>query len=655
MAGRTAIPDDDSSCRLHVIYAVGETLPAPEARFVQIVRTCLGLAEAGYRVDLIAGRRSRRDSPERVLRSYGLSHHAGLSIHLLPMIRNFPGKGVRLTWTGPYFRRCTRLIRRLAGPDSVVYVRHVKLARHLIQRLAGQSIPVLYEAHEPFALTTRRKGSDARDRLRRTEGYVLRHASGVVLLSRTLGEALAQLYGRFAPHVIIPHGAPPPAPPRTPGSFQEIVYVGQLYPWKRVDLLLAALPSIPKARARIIGGKREDLDRLAGMARRLGVSDRVVWEGQLPPADVEGAAAGASVAVITGDGSETPGSWSPPLKLFEYIAMGIPVVACATPAICEILKDGETGILVEPGNPIALSQGLRAAIEEPRWAAGLADRARKLAEGLGWEARGEKIASFARKALNRRPTIWKIGPWRATAEPPDVESARAILSALDSADGGISSIAVKWSEGRTVDVVEFDRGGRRQSLYLKRDDLRSRRSWKKVVRQIWARSRARTSWDAARYLTHVGIRTPRPVFVAERWSGPFLREAVFAAEPDLSVSHAKAAAAPAASTDKRFLASSLGRAVGELHRAGISHGDCKPTNFIVHADGEILVTDLENAAVRERLSPRRKRRDLDRLLRGFDGLWDRAAVATFLNAYALSAGLSKEERIALSRFGPVDA
>ncbi len=622
---------------------------------MQIVRTCAGLAEAGVRVDLIAGRRSWSDRPEEVLEFYGLAPDPRLSIHLLPMIRSFPGRGVRLTWMRPYFDHCARLIERLAGSESAVYVRHLKLARHLIRRLRHRSIPVIYEAHEPFALTTKRSESSTVGRLCRTEGFVLRHASGVVLLSRTLGETLEELYGCIAPSAVIPHGTSPPAPPRAPSSPQEIVYIGQLYPWKRVDLLLAALPSVPKARARIIGGRREDFERLAGMAKRLGVSDRVIWEGQLPPADVARAAANAAVAVITGDGSDTPGAWSPPLKLFEYIAMGIPVVACATPAICEILMDGETAVLVEPGNPIALSQGIRAILDGPGWAASIAARAGDLAAGLGWKSRGEKIGLFAREVLARRTEIRTIEAWRVTAEPKDVEAARAILSALDSADGGISSIAVKRSEGRTLDVVGFERRGRRQSLYLKRDDLRSWRSWKKVVRQIWARSRAKTSWDAARYLSHVGIRTPRPVFVAERWAGPLLREAVFAAEPDPGLSHAKGAAAPGENRDNRTLAIHLGRAIGELHRAGVSHGDCKPTNFIVLGGGELSVTDLENAAVREKLSPRRKDRDLKRLLRGFEGWWDRSAVATFLNAYALSAGLSKEERSALGRFGPVDA
>ena len=68
-----------------------------------------------------------------------------------------------------------------------------------------------------------------------------------------------------------------------------------------------------------------------------------------------------------------------PLKVFEYMAAGKPVLASDIPALREILRDGETALLLPPGEPEA-------------WAAALGARARAVfLSEYTWDARAARI------------------------------------------------------------------------------------------------------------------------------------------------------------------------------------------------------------------------------------------------------------------------
>ena len=81
-----------------------------------------------------------------------------------------------------------------------------------------------------------------------------------------------------------------------------------------------------------------------------------------------------------------------PLKVFEYMAAGKPILASDIPALREILRDGETALLLPPGEPEAWAAAARALLRDPGRAAALGARARAafLAE-YTWDARAARI------------------------------------------------------------------------------------------------------------------------------------------------------------------------------------------------------------------------------------------------------------------------
>lgn len=160
--------------------------------------------------------------------------------------------------------------------------------------------------------------------------------------------------------VLIPNGVP--ALPRgSGGSVRDelgiaadvrlIGSVGHLRSEKAYEVLIAALPQLDDGAAELLiageGPERERLERLAG---ELGVADRVHLPGAR--ADVPDLLAALDVAVCCSDFEGGP------LSVMEYMGAALPIVATDVGGLPELVRDGETGLLVPARDPAALAAAI---------------------------------------------------------------------------------------------------------------------------------------------------------------------------------------------------------------------------------------------------------------------------------------------------------
>ncbi|WP_137922405.1 glycosyltransferase [Hydrogenophaga sp. 2FB] len=153
---------------------------------------------------------------------------------------------------------------------------------------------------------------------------------------------------RIAPFLHVVDPAPEPRKP-TQRDHPQILYVGQLIPRKRVDLLLTAFSQFgqPTARLRIIG-KGEEEQNLRQLAQQLGVADRVRFSPGMPNAETVAAMADADVLVLP---SRFDG-WGAVVN--EALMVGTPVICSDRCGASDLIEDGRNGYVFEAGSANAL-------------------------------------------------------------------------------------------------------------------------------------------------------------------------------------------------------------------------------------------------------------------------------------------------------------
>ena len=175
-----------------------------------------------------------------------------------------------------------------------------------------------------------------------------------------------------------------------------VTFVGTLKPWHGVaDLLAAAALAKRPWKLRIIGDGPE---RAALEEQAAGLGIEVDFRGAVAPADMPGQLAGSAIGVAPYPdlGGEQQQYFSP-LKVYEYLAAGLPVVASAVGQLPQIL--GELGTLVPPSDPAALAAAIDTLAADPVLRGKLGWRGRMQAEEKhSWAGAVDRILDLAGRA-----------------------------------------------------------------------------------------------------------------------------------------------------------------------------------------------------------------------------------------------------------------
>jgi glycosyltransferase involved in cell wall biosynthesis len=173
-----------------------------------------------------------------------------------------------------------------------------------------------------------------------------------------------------------------------------------LYPWKGAGLVVEVAARVPEADVVIVGGQTNwteddpDIAQLAARAEQLGVRERVQLRGHVPYDRVPEVLAQATVALLPLPDEPVARLFTSPLKLFDYMAAGIAIVASDLPALREVLRHEENALLAAPGDPEAFAAAVRRLLADPALAQRLGQQARADVRGYSWDARAEALLDF---------------------------------------------------------------------------------------------------------------------------------------------------------------------------------------------------------------------------------------------------------------------
>jgi glycosyltransferase involved in cell wall biosynthesis len=402
---------------MRILYLADIRFPLERANGIQSMETCHALATRGHHVSFVV-RPDTHTPPRDPFAFYGLPRIAGLEIEVAPI--GGPATSRRVGYL-------TFSLGRAAGRSrqDLIFTRDLGLASLLLRLPLALRAPLVYEAHGiaadvaaalPELLTGAAKASAAKlRRLAKREERVWRGADGYVTITAGLAR---ELEGRFGPRrhlAIVPDGArvaaersvdTDEAPAATPtGAVFTIGYAGHLYPWKGVDLVIEAVAALTDSQAMIIGGHEAepDLARVTALAAQLDCGSRVSFTGLLPPAEVASRLRECDVLTLPNPASALSSEFTSPLKMFEYMAAGRPIVASDLPSIREVLHHEANALLVAAGDPQALVAGIERVRKDPDLAGRLARQALTDVREYTWARRAQRLEHLFDQVQGARP------------------------------------------------------------------------------------------------------------------------------------------------------------------------------------------------------------------------------------------------------------
>ena len=172
------------------------------------------------------------------------------------------------------------------------------------------------------------------------------------------------------------------------------VYTGHLYSWKGVDTLARAASHMPEVQIYFVGGTERDLARMRACH---GSSSNVHFVGHRAHEEIPLWQAAADVLVLPNTAKEAISlHYTSPMKLFEYLAGGRPVVASDIPSVREVV-DETCAILVPPDDARVLAEAILSAINaDPLHTSQMISRARERAACFTWSKRAcDYLAAIA--------------------------------------------------------------------------------------------------------------------------------------------------------------------------------------------------------------------------------------------------------------------
>jgi glycosyltransferase involved in cell wall biosynthesis len=186
------------------------------------------------------------------------------------------------------------------------------------------------------------------------------------------------------------------------GPAPVIGFVGGLRPWHGVEALPGLLEKLAEAHPGVrlvIVGEGPLRQQLENALKSKGLSVYVIFTGHLQHEDVPATIRQFDVAVAPYPKTEHAFYFSP-LKLFEYMACGVPVVAAGLGQINELLRTGETGMVYPPGDTDALAKCCNLLLANPPLRAKLGQAAAAIVrDRFTWEHNAAHIIQLAQESI----------------------------------------------------------------------------------------------------------------------------------------------------------------------------------------------------------------------------------------------------------------
>ena len=378
-----------------IYYIAHCRFPSERAHAIQIAQMAEALIATGLELELVVPNRSNAIK-------IGAKEYYGLKLDLpvkrLPILDLY-----RFGKIGYWLSGCSfmfsyflfLLVKKIKGEQFLLYTIDMDQFSFLLVSFLG--LPFYVEVHD-----SKKYGY--------VFGRMFRKAFGILTINSLIKKAIVKNFNLPPGKILVhPNGInldrflskTDPAGWRKkfdiPPDVKVVLYTGKCYEWKGMDIFEAALKVLPpNFFFCFVGTTKEEVE---AVTRKPFTYKNARFFGQRPHAEMPNWMAIADVAIVLGTkANEYSYYHTSPMKLFEYLAVGRPILASRTPAILDVVGEAEV-FFYEPDNTGDLIRQIKEVVANKSLADAKSLSAKKLAPQFSWLGRAQAVKNYLKSAV----------------------------------------------------------------------------------------------------------------------------------------------------------------------------------------------------------------------------------------------------------------
>ncbi len=292
---------------------------------------------------------------------------------------------------------------------DLVYERYSLWSLTGVEYANQQGIPSILEVNSPLIEEAKNyRGLVNKNQALTIAQHNFRNASLICCVSQAVADYVIKLVACqvgtnsklaviVTPNAVNPQRFSSLSPVSTRAGTDKLIigFVGTLKPWHGLEYLLQAFAVFsqhnPKLNASLlIVGDGPQRTAIKDLANKLHITSKIQLVGAVAPADIPLWLEKMNIAVAPYPALKN--FYFSPLKVFEYMAAGLPVIASDIGQIKELIQHEKQGLLVTPGSVTALTQALQQLTDHPQQASQLGYQAQQhVLQNYNWDAIAQRV------------------------------------------------------------------------------------------------------------------------------------------------------------------------------------------------------------------------------------------------------------------------
>ncbi|MGA2655273.1 MAG: glycosyltransferase family 4 protein [Gammaproteobacteria bacterium] len=369
---------------MNIIIAPASPIPSLAANSIQAIKMSEALSNLGHKVTLVT-KKSKQETPAMAdpFKYYGIEPN-----FKFVKVISFSGK-LGILMHGIIVSALAYLQRA-----DVVYTRCIFTA--VIAVHLGQT--VIFERHDSFDHLPAKRKKMFQALLKN------RNLNALVVISQPLANHLCERFDVPQDKIIVaPSGAgvipdSKEAPPFMKTEGRPVVgHIGHLYKGRGTDLIISLARLMPGVDFHIIGGTPEDIAYWKIQANNL---NNLFFHDYINPAKVPSFMQNCDILIApydkdrieTAGGGGNIAQWISPMKIFNYMSSGKPIICSDLTVLHEILENNQTALLCPSGDVAAWKAAVQRLCDDPIFAEKIGQKAKeKFIANYTWEKRVEAV------------------------------------------------------------------------------------------------------------------------------------------------------------------------------------------------------------------------------------------------------------------------